>query len=68
MSRRDGFPGEWVEINIDSYLDLRSAFSFTISASGVRGDEFISNNGSNSGIHSSCNPTWKGKGHIDEEG
>ena len=47
MSRRDGFPGDWVEVNIDSYHDLRTAFSFTISASGVKGDEFVSNDGGN---------------------
>ncbi len=66
MSRRDEFPGDWVEINIDSYHDLRSAFSFTISASGVRGDEFISNNGNN--WDSSWNPIWNAKTNIDEEG
>ncbi|WP_304237800.1 DUF5916 domain-containing protein [Jiulongibacter sediminis] len=66
MSRRDEFPGDWVEINIDSYHDLRSAFSFTISASGVRGEEFISNNGNN--WDSSWNPIWQAKTNIDEEG
>lgn len=47
MSRRDEFPGDWIEINIDSYHDLRTAFSFNIAASGVRGDEFVSDNGGN---------------------
>jgi len=47
MSRRDGFEGDWIEINIDSYHDKRTAFSFTVSASGVKGDEFITNNGNN---------------------
>ena len=28
LSRRDGFEGDWVEINIDSYHDLRTAFFF----------------------------------------
>ncbi|HOY06307.1 MAG TPA: DUF5916 domain-containing protein [Saprospiraceae bacterium] len=66
MSRRDEFPGDWVEINIDSYHDLRSAFSFTISVSGVKGDEFISNNGGN--WDSNWNPIWYAKTHIDELG
>jgi len=66
MSRRDEFPGDWMEINIDSYHDLRSAFSFTISVSGVRGDEFVSNNGDN--WDDSWNPIWFGKTHIDENG
>ncbi|MEZ4903242.1 MAG: DUF5916 domain-containing protein [Spirosomataceae bacterium] len=66
MSRRDEFPGDWVEINIDSYHDLRTAFSFSISASGVRGDEFISNNGNN--WDTSWNPIWFAKTHLDEQG
>ncbi len=66
MSRRDGFEGDWVEINIDSYHDKRTAFSFTISASGVKGDEFISNNGNN--WDESWNPIWYAKTNIDEEG
>jgi hypothetical protein len=59
MGRRDEFPGDWVEINIDSYHDQRTAFSFTISVSGVRGDEFISNNGNN--WDASWNPIWFAK-------
>ncbi|MDQ3394763.1 MAG: carbohydrate binding family 9 domain-containing protein [Bacteroidota bacterium] len=66
MGRRDEFPGDWVEINIDSYHDLRSAFSFTISASGVRNDEFASNNGNN--WDSSWNPIWFAKTNIDDKG
>ncbi|MFV8226360.1 DUF5916 domain-containing protein, partial [Christiangramia aquimixticola] len=65
MGRRDDFPGDWVELNIDSYNDDRTAFSFTISASGVKGDEFVSNN---SNFDSSWNPIWFLKTNIDEEG
>jgi hypothetical protein len=66
MGRRDQFPGDWVEINIDSYHDLRTAFSFTISVSGVRGDEFISNDGNN--WDANWNPIWFAKTHIDSAG
>jgi Domain of unknown function (DUF5916)/Carbohydrate family 9 binding domain-like len=66
MSRRDGFEGDWVEINIDSYHDQRTAFSFTVSASGVRGDELISDNGNN--WETSWNPIWFAKTHIDDKG
>ncbi|MHA6278730.1 DUF5916 domain-containing protein [Salinimicrobium sp. CAU 1759] len=65
MGRRDDFPGDWVELNIDSYNDDRTAFSFTISASGVKGDEFISNNGN---FDPSWNPIWYTKTNIDSEG
>ena len=65
MGRRDDFPGDWVEINIDSYNDDRTGFSFTTSASGVKGDEFISNNGN---FDSSWNPIWYVRTKIDSDG
>lgn len=66
MSRRDGFDGDWVEINIDSYYDKRTAFSFTSSVSGVKGDEYISNNGED--WDPGWDPIWYLKTSIDEEG
>ena len=66
MSRRDGFEGDFVEVNIDSYHDKRTAFSFTASSSGVKGDEFVSNNGNN--WDTSWNPIWYLKTSIDAEG
>ena len=66
LSRRDGFSGDWVEINIDSYFDKRTSFSFTVTAAGVKGDEFVSNNGNN--WDDSWNPIWYTKTNIDEEG
>lgn len=67
MSRRDEFPGDWVEVNIDSYHDKRTAFSFTFSVSGVRGDELVSNNG-NGNWDTNWNPIWSGKAQIDSLG
>jgi hypothetical protein len=66
MGRRDQFPGDWVEFNIDSYHDNRTAFSFTVSASGVKGDEFISNDGNN--WDSSWNPIWETRTQTDSNG
>jgi len=66
LARRDRFPGDWVEINIDSYNDNNTAYSFTLSASGVKGDEFIANNGRD--WDSNWNPIWYGKAAIDHEG
>lgn len=65
LGRRDDFPGDWVEINIDSYNDDRTGFSFTASASGVKGDEFISDNGN---FDSSWNPIWYLATAEDDEG
>lgn len=66
MSRRDEFPGDWIGVNIDSYHDLRSAFSFTLSVSGVKSDEFISNDGQN--WDNSWNPIWYAKTQTDSLG
>lgn len=66
MSRRDGFDGDWVEINIDSYFDKRTAFSFTASVSGVKGDEFVSNDGNY--WDTSWNPIWHLKTSVDSGG
>ena len=65
MGRRDDFPGDWVEINIGSYNDDRTAFSFTASVSGVKGDEFISDNGN---FDTSWNPIWYLGTQIDDDG
>ncbi len=66
MSRRDGFDGDWVEINIDSYNDKRTAFSFTASVSGVKSDEFVTNDGDS--WDSTWDPIWFLKTSIDNEG
>ena len=66
LTRRDRFDGDWIEVNIDSYNDKRTAFSFTLNAASVIGDEFITNNGGN--WDSNWNPIWYGKSRIDEEG
>ena len=66
MSRRDGFQGDFVEVNIDSYNDKRTAFSFTLTAAGVKGDEYISNNGDS--WDKSWNPIWYTKVSSDDKG
>jgi hypothetical protein len=65
MSRRDGFDGDWIEINIDSYHDLRTAFSFTVNAAGVKGDEAITND---INWDTSWDPIWYVKTGIDSLG
>ncbi len=66
VTRRDGFNGDWVEVNIDSYFDHRTAFSFTVNAAGVKGDEFISNDGDN--WDTNWNPIWHVGVNHDAEG
>ena len=66
LARRDFFPGDWVEVNIDSYFDRRTAFSFTLSLSGTRGDELISNDGAR--WDSNWNPVWEGATRVTPHG
>lgn len=66
LSRRDGNDGDWIEINLDTYRDLRTAFAFTVTAAGVKGEEFASQNGKS--WDKSWNPIWFVKTKIDEEG
>ena len=66
ISRRDNFGGDIVEINIDSYYDQQTAFSFTAMASGAKGDEAVTKDGNN--WDSSWNPVWFLKTSIDKEG
>ncbi|EAR02251.1 hypothetical protein FB2170_03170 [Maribacter sp. HTCC2170] len=66
LSRRDSFDGDWVGVFIDSFYDKRTAFGFIVSAAGVKGDVFESNNGGNE--DDSWNPIWYTKTSIDNEG
>ncbi|NJC27109.1 DUF5916 domain-containing protein [Neolewinella antarctica] len=66
LGRRDDFPGDYVEINFDSFNDKRTGFSFSSSVSGVRGDEFISNDGEN--WDSNWDPFWFMKAKQDSIG
>ena len=66
LGRRDEFPGDWVEIAFDSFNDRRTAFSFNTSASGVKNDEFISNDGEDQ--DDNWNPTWLTRSNTNESG
>jgi len=66
MSRRDAMDGDWVDIKIDSYFDHRSAFSFMLNASGVKGDRTIFDDGQN--IDYNWDPVWYGKATVDDQG
>jgi len=66
LSRRDGFAGDRVNIIIDSYFDKRTAFAFTVTAAGVKGDEIVTKNGNN--WDDSWNPIWYTKARIDDKG
>lgn len=66
ISRRDNFDGDMVSVQIDSYYDQQTAFSFTAMASGAKGDEAVTQDGNN--WDESWNPIWYLKTSIDKEG
>jgi len=66
MSRRDGFEGDFVEVNIDSYHDFLTAYSFTATVAGVKGDERITSNGFN--WDDTWDPIWYMKTSVDDGG
>ncbi|MFA5329163.1 MAG: DUF5916 domain-containing protein [Prolixibacteraceae bacterium] len=66
ISRRDNFDGDMVSIQIDSYYDQQTAFSFTAMASGAKGDEAVTQDGNN--WDESWNPVWYLKTTIDTKG
>lgn len=66
LTRRDGTEGDLVNIILASYNDQRTAFSFSVTAAGVKSDKFISNNGNN--WDSSWNSIWEAKTRIDSLG
>lgn len=66
LTRRDGFAGDRVNLIIDSCHDKRTAFVFTVTAAGVKGEEFVSQNGND--WDPSWNPIWYTKAAIDDKG
>lgn len=52
LTRRDIYDGDMVGIILDTYHDLRTGFSFIVSAAGVKADFLLSDDGNNE------DPTW----------
>jgi hypothetical protein len=69
ISRRDGYANaEFVSITLDTQLDRRTAFGFSISAAGVRGDYHHSQDNEMHGRESQYDPVWEGAAIIDSIG
>ena len=65
-SRRDQEDGDWIKIGFDSYDDDRTAFVFTLTAAGVKGDYVISEDGT--GEDKTWDPVWYGHVSQNDEG
>ena len=66
MSRRDNIEGDYVTVNIDSNNDKLTAYTFKVSAAGVKGDEVVSENGMIS--DDNWDPIWNVKTSVNENG
>lgn len=66
ISRRDQVESEFVAVCFDSYFDKKTCFCFFVSASGVMGDLFISQDGDVN--DETWDAVWWGKSNIDELG
>ncbi len=66
MARRDSFVGDRVALIIDGNHDLRTAYTFVVTSAGVKGDEFVADNGNS--IDDSWNPIWYTAARTDSEG
>ncbi len=69
ITRRDGeSDAETFTVALDTYLDRRTAYSFTVSSGGVRGDAYHSQDSEDSGRESQFDPIWSARTQIDSEG
>ncbi len=66
MSRRDDLEGDYLGISIDSYFDNLTAFTFYVSAAGVKKDEVVSNDGDKE--DDTWDPIWYVKTAVDDKG
>src|SRR5688572_8202515 len=68
MSRRDNIhQAEHIWISLDTYRDRRTAYSFAIAASGVRGDWYHPRD-DETAIDMSFDPVWQASASIDATG
>jgi len=66
LTRRDNEDGDRVIVEIDSYYDQQTAFSFTTMASGTKSDGLVSQDGGS--YDGSWNPVWYVKTASDHQG
>jgi hypothetical protein len=69
VTRRDGdSDAETFTVSLDTYLDRRTAYSFTVSSGGVRGDAYHSQDSEDSGREAQFDPVWSARARVDSEG
>lgn len=69
ITRRDGeSDAETFTVSLDTYLDRRTAYSFTVSSGGVRGDAYHAQDSEDSGRETQFDPIWNARTKVDAEG
>ena len=69
ITRRDGdSDAEVFTISLDPYLDRRTAYSFSISSGGVRGDAYHAQDSEDAGREAQYDPVWDARARVDGEG
>ncbi|HJU72342.1 MAG TPA: DUF5916 domain-containing protein [Gemmatimonadaceae bacterium] len=69
ITRRDGeSDAEVFTISLDPYFDRRTAYSFSVSSGGVRGDAYHSQDSEDAGRESQYDPIWNARARVDAEG
>ncbi len=66
LSRRDQLDGDFVAIQLDSYFDKQTAFTFIVNAGGVKMDGIYTNDGENEDWNP--DPVWYAKISLDDQG
>ncbi len=69
ITRRDGeSDAEVFTVSLDPYLDRRTAYSFSVSSGGVRGDWYLPQDSEDSGREAQYDPIWSARARVDADG
>jgi hypothetical protein len=69
VTRRDGqSDAEVFTVSLDTYLDRRTAYSFSVSSGGVRGDVYHAQDSEEFGVEEQFDPVWSARARVDAEG
>ena len=69
ITRRDGeSDAEVFTVSLDPYHDRRTAYAFSISSGGVRGDAYHAQDSEDSGREPQYDPVWSARARVDSAG
>ncbi|MCI0433696.1 MAG: carbohydrate binding family 9 domain-containing protein [Gemmatimonadetes bacterium] len=69
ITRRDGeSDAEVFIVSLDPYLDRRTAYSFSVSSGGVRGDWYLPQDSEDSGREAQYDPVWSARVRVVADG